>query len=161
MSLPTRLRPRAVAAGLGLITLASVLTGCSKPQPTITVLSADRARTVPAQPACVVLGSCQPVQSRVPQVKAFGGSQILLDVPKALADRGWIVAAFTSDGKTNTALSTPGAASSPIQGRHSVRLQVPPATSGSYYLQVTALAKKGQQPDNQLTTWLLGVQLSQ
>lgn len=33
-----------------------------------------------------------------------GGSQILLDVPKELADSGWIVAAFTSDGKTNTVL---------------------------------------------------------
>jgi hypothetical protein len=133
-----------------------LLAGCSKPQPTITVLSDNRSRTVPAQPACTVLGSCQPVQSRVVQVKAAGGSQILLDVPKKLADGGWIVAAFTSDGKTNTALTTPGASSSPIQGRHTVRLQVPPATSGSYYLQVTAL-----RPSNELTTWLLGVQLTQ
>lgn len=141
---------------MGLVAAGSLLAGCSKPQPTITVLSDDRSRTVAAQPACTVLGSCQPVQSRVPEVRAAAGSQILLDVPKQLADGGWIVAAFTSDGKTNTALTTPGASSSPIQGRHTVRLQVPAATSGSYYLQVTAL-----RPTKQLTTWLLGVQLTQ
>jgi hypothetical protein len=151
-----RLRPRALAAGLGLAATASVLAGCSEPQPSITVLSDNRSKIVQAQPACTVLGSCQPVQSRVPQVPATGGSQILLDVPKELADAGWIVAAFTSDGKTNTALSTPGAASQPIKGRHTVRLRVPAATEGSYYLQVTSL-----RPTNQLTTWLVGVQLRQ
>ncbi|MBV9823291.1 MAG: DUF2771 family protein [Actinobacteria bacterium] len=148
--------PRPLAAGLALAAMAALLTGCSKPQPTITVLSDSKARTVRAQPACTVLGNCQPVAGRVPQVRAAGGSQILLDVPKALADSGWIVAAFTSDGKTNTALTTPGAGSDPIRGRHTVRLQVPPATAGSYYLQVTAL-----RPTNQLTTWLLGVELGQ
>ncbi|HST50299.1 DUF2771 family protein [Jatrophihabitans sp.] len=148
--------PRALAAGLTVAVTAAVLTGCSKPQPTITVLSDSKARIVKAQPACTVLGSCQPVAGRVPQVPATGGSQILLDVPKDLADSGWIVAAFTSDGKTNTALTTPGAASQPIQGRHTVRLRVPAATSGSYYLQVTAL-----RPTDQLTTWLLGVELRQ
>ena len=144
------------AAGLGLAATAMTLAGCVKPQPGITVLSDNRSKIVRAQPACTVLGSCQPIQSRVPLVAATGGSQILLDVPKELADAGWIVAAFTSDGKTNTALTTPGAGSPPIQGKHTVRLQVPAATSGSYYLQVTAL-----RPSNQLTTWLLGVQLRQ
>lgn len=148
------LAPRVLAAGVGLAATTAVLTGCSQPQPSITVLSDNRSKIVRAQPACTVLGSCQPVQSRVPQVAAAGGSQILLDVPKELADAGWIVAAFTSDGKSNTALSTPGAASQPIQGRHTVRLRVPAATTGSYYLQVTSL-----RPTNQLTTWLLGVQL--
>ncbi|MDQ1722292.1 MAG: hypothetical protein QOI26_2026 [Pseudonocardiales bacterium] len=155
MSAP-RLRPRVLAAGLGLTATVSVLAGCAKPQPSITVLSDNRSQIVRAQPACMVLGSCQPVQSRVPQVAATGGSQILVDVPRELADGGWIVAAFTSDGKTNTALTTPGAASPPIRGRHSVRLQVPAATEGGYYLQITAL-----RPSNQLTTWLLGVQLRQ
>ena len=149
-------RPRVLAAGLPLAATAALLTGCSKPQPGITVLSDNRSKVVRAQPACTVLGSCQPVQSRVPQVPATGGSSILLDVPKELADSGWIVAAFTSDGKTNTALTTPGAASPPIKGRHTVRLQVPAATEGSYYLQVTAL-----RPTSRLTTWLLGVQLRQ
>ncbi|MEO7260301.1 MAG: DUF2771 family protein [Jatrophihabitantaceae bacterium] len=153
-----RLKSRVLAAGLGLAATAAttVLAGCSKPQPSITVLSDNRSEIVRAQPACTVLGSCQPVQSRVPQVRATAGSQIMLDVPKELADAGWIVAAFTSDGKTNTALTTPGAASQPIQGQHSVRLRVPSATAGSYYLQVTSL-----RPSNQLTTWLLGVQLRQ
>lgn len=154
MSSPTRLRPRALAAGLGVAAAATLLTGCTRPQPSITVLSDNRARSVPAQPACTVLGKCQPIAGRVTEVRATGGSQILVDVPKALADSGWIVAAFTSDGKTNTPLD--GAGSPTIHGRHSVRLRVPQVSSGSYYLQVTAL-----RPNNQLTTWLLGVQLAQ
>jgi hypothetical protein len=156
VTLRTRRPLRPVAAGVGLLGSAVLLTGCDKPQPSITVFSDNRSGTVAAQPACTVLGSCQPIADRVAQIQATGGSQILLDVPKQLSDGGWIVAAYTSDGSKNTALTTPGASSPPIQSRHSVRLQVPSATSGSYYLQVTAL-----KPSNQLTTWLVGVRLTQ
>lgn len=158
----TQLRPRIpisrrpVAAGLGVLAAAVLLSACDKPQPTITTFTGSKSQAVSAQPACTVLGSCQPESSKVGQVKAAGGSQILIDVPKDLADGGWIVAAFTSDGTKNTALTTPGASSAPIRGDHTVRLQVPEATTGSYYLQVTAL-----KPSNQLTTWLVGVQLTQ
>jgi len=158
----TQLRPRtphlgrAAATGAGLVTTAVLLTACNKPQPTVTMFTGNKSQAVSAQPPCTVLGSCQSESSKVGQIKAASGSQILIDVPKALADGGWIVAAFTSDGTKNTALTTPGASSSPIKGHHTVRLQVPDATTGSYYLQVTAL-----KPSNQLTTWLVGVQLTQ
>ncbi len=134
----------------------ALLTSCDKPQSSITVLSNDRSSVVAAQPACAVLNTCPLVASRELRIKASGGSQILVDVPKELADAGWIVAAYTSDGTKNTAVTTAGASSGTIHNQHTVRLNVPNATEGSYYLQVTAL-----RPSNQLTTWLVGVQLVQ
>ncbi len=154
----TSLRPRSIAAGLGVLAAATLLTACDKPSPTITVLHGDGSDQVKAQPACAVFGSCHYTQSDVRRINAAGGSQILLDVPKNLADSGWVAAAYTTDaaGTKNTALNTPGASSQPIRGKHTVTLQVPDATTGSYLIQVTAL-----KPSNQLTTWLIGVTLTQ
>ena len=153
----TSLRPRSVAAGLGVLAAATLLTACDKPQPTITVLHGDGSDQVKAQPACAVVGTCSYTQSRVRRISAAAGSQILLDVPKNLADGGWVVAAYTAnaDGSKNTALAPP-ASSGPISDKHTVTLQVPAATTGSYFIQVTAL-----KPSNQLTTWLIGVTLTQ
>lgn len=134
----------------------ALLTSCDKPQSSITVLSNDRSSVVAAQPACAMVGTCQLAANRETRIKARGGSQILVDVPKELADAGWIVAAYTTDGTKNTAVTTSGAASGTIHNQHTVRLNVPDSTVGSYYLQVTAL-----RPSNQLTTWLVGVQLVQ
>ena len=148
---------RAVPAVAGMIAAAVLLTGCDKPQPTITVRGNDQPVTVPAQPSCTILpaGNCALDGARQRTVAARGGSQLLLDVPSELARRGYIVAAYTTDGKTNTPLSTPGASTGPITGQRTVRLTVPKQAKGSYYLQVTALP-----PSHQLTTWLVLVQLT-
>lgn len=157
MTFPHLPAARTVAAGAGLLAAAALLTGCTKPQPGITLLSGSKSTIVSAQPLCFQLGQCAIKANRVGQITAAANSQILVDVPGSLAGKGWIVAAFTTDstGK-NTAVATPGANSAPIHGEHTVRLQVPQATSGGYYLQVSAL-----QPTRQLTTWLVGVQLTQ
>ncbi len=158
MSLPSLNRARSLVAAAGLIALVPLLSSCDKPQATITILSNSRSTIVPAQPSCTMLdaGGCAPVAGRQKTVKATGGSQILVDVPRALADAGWIVTAYTTDGKTNTPLTSPsGVSTGPVNGEHTVRLNVPAATTGSYYLQITAL-----KPSNQLTNWLCLVQLS-
>jgi hypothetical protein len=139
-----------------MIAAVVLLTGCDKPQPTITVRGNDQPVTVPAQPSCTILpaGNCALDGGRQRTVAARGGSQLLLDVPSELARRGYIVAAYTTDGKTNTPLSTPGASTGPVT-KPAVRLSVPNQTKGSYYLQVTALP-----PSQRLTTWLVLVQLT-
>ncbi len=148
---------RAVAVLLGLVAATGLLSSCDRPQPTITVLGNDHAITVPAQPACTILtsGNCALDAGRQGTVHARSGSQLLLDVSPQLADRGYIVAAYTTDGKTNTPLSTPGASTGPMTGTLAVRLTVPSQAQGSYYLQVSALP-----PSRQLTTWLVLVQLT-
>jgi len=148
---------RALAAAVGLIAAGGLLAGCDKPQPTITVLADDRAVSVPAQSSCTIqpTGTCQLDGSRQRTVHARSGSHLLLDLPPELADRGYIVAAYTTDGKTNTPLSTPGVSTGPMRGTPAVRLAVPNQAQGSYYLQVSALP-----PSRRLTTWLVLVQLT-
>lgn len=141
---------------LGSLAGAVLLAGCGGKQSSeITVLSNDRSATVAAQPACAVLGSCGLVASKETRISAAAGSQIQLTVPNDLAKAGWIVAAYTTDGTKNTPVSTPGASTGTLVGTRTARLAVPQATEGSYFLQVTAL-----RPSNQLTTWLVGVQLT-
>lgn len=145
-----------MVGALAVVAAVSALAGCDKPQPTITVLSDNHAIAVQAQPVCVILKTCERDQKRVATVRAPGGSQILLDVPKELASGGWIAAAYTTDGAKNTPVSTPGAQSAPIRGNHSVRLLVPAAVEGSYFVEVSAL-----RPSDQLTNWVILVQLTQ
>jgi hypothetical protein len=146
---------RAVAAGL--IAAAVLLAGCDKPQPTITVQAGTVMATVPAQPTCTILPaeSCALDAGKQRTLQARGGSQLVLDVPSELADRGYLVAAYTTDGKTNTPLRTPGASTGPVTGKREIKLTVPDQHAGSYFLQVTALP-----PSKRLTTWLVLVQLT-
>jgi len=148
---------RAVAAVAGLVAAGVLLAACDKPQPAILVLADDRAVSVPAQPSCTIqpADNCALDGGRQRTVHARSGSHLLLDLPPELAGRGYIVAAYTTDGKTNTPLSTPGASTGPMRGTLAVRLAVPSQTQGSYYLQVSALP-----PSRQLTTWLVLVQLT-
>jgi hypothetical protein len=156
--LKTRVTARTVAAGVATIAAAAMLVGCDRPQPSITVLSGAKAKSVSAQAPCVLTGACNADAKKVTRISAPAGTRILVDVPKDLAQAGWIVAAFTADtsGK-NTAIN--GAGSSPIQGEHNVRVQVPQVPSGgsgAYFLQVSSL-----RPNNQLTTWVVAVQIIQ
>lgn len=143
-----------LAAAIGLVALIPLLAGCDKPKPTITVLSNGDATVVPAQPSCSILPTnpCALDDAKVRTVKANGGTQILLDLAPELADNGYVITAFTSDGKTNTPVSTPGASTGP-QKKLTVRLAVPvQAAGGSYFLQLSALP-----PSTRFTTYLIRV----
>jgi hypothetical protein len=134
-------------------TVSMLLTGCGHPAPsTITVLSNGKSTVVRAQPACTMIkaAGCNPQPDLEPTIEAVGGSQLEVQVPAKLASGGWIATAYTSDGKTNTPLTSPaGVSTGIVQGPRSYRLNVPPASQGSYYLQVTAL-----RPSTKLTNWL-------
>jgi hypothetical protein len=151
---------RAIAPVAGLVAVTTLLTGCDKPRPTITVLGNDRATTVPAQPLCTIqaVNPCPVDAGRQRTVSARSGSQLLIDVPAQLADNGYLVSAYTTDGTKNTPVSAPGASSGPITGKLAVKLAVPSQAQGSYFVQVSPLPSK--HPSNQLTTWLVLVQLT-
>lgn len=148
---------RLLAAGAGVLVLLAVLSACDKPKPTVTMLSNDHATVVPAQPACTIqqTDTCALDVSKQRTISARSGSQILLDVSPQLSDSGYVVAAYTTDGKTNTPLTTPGASTGAVHNKLALRLAVPSQSQGSYYLQVSALA-----PSRRLTTWLVLVQLT-
>lgn len=148
-----RRRLKTVAAVAGLMAVPALLTACDKPQPTVTVFNGSTAKAVSAQPACLLLSTCSAKQGRVVSLSAQPGSTILIDVPKKLADAGWIASAFTQDstGK-NTAVTGAGTSTTTDL---TARLQVPQGTGG-YFVQVSAL-----KPSNQLTTWIVRVTYGQ
>ena len=133
--------------------IPALLSACDKPQPTVTVFSGSTAKAVSAQPSCLLLGTCSPSQSRVTGLSVQPGSTVLVDVPKKLADGGWIATAFTQDsaGK-NTPVTGAGTSTTT---KLTARLQVPQG-SGGYFVQISAL-----KPSNQLTTWIVRVTYGQ
>ncbi|MCW2541038.1 MAG: hypothetical protein JWN95_2763 [Frankiales bacterium] len=154
---PPRSRLRSVGLlGAAVAVVVPLLMACDKPQPTVTVFTGTKAKQVSAQPVCTIVGRCQTDLGKIARITAASGSDILIDVPKNLAQAGWLVAAFTTDaaGK-NTPLSTPGAGTSTMHGNLSTKVSVPAQSAGSYFLQVSSL-----KPSSQLTTWLVGVDLT-
>jgi hypothetical protein len=147
-------RPRAAVAVLALLITAALLSACTKPLADLTVFSGTTAKKVTAQPKCVTRSACGLDTGKITELSAKGGSQILVDVPKKLADAGWVVTAFSTDsaGK-NSPIA--GAGSAQVRGDHSIRLNVPLSTGG-YYLQVYPV-----KPSNVLTTWLVSVKITQ
>lgn len=154
----SRLRIPALLAAAAL-TVAAAGCGSQDPKPVrITVLSGKVRTDVPAQPACTMLkvGGCGPQADAERTIRAAGGSQLQLDVPSALAKAGWIATAYTTDGTVNTPLQSPAGVSTGTEvGVRTVTLNVPSQTTGSYYLQVTAL-----RPSTQLTNWLCLIQFT-
>lgn len=145
-----------LAGALGLVAMTALLTGCDKPKPTITVLSGNDSTTVPAQPTCTIDASapCAPDPGKQRTISARSGGQILLDLAPELADNGYLVSAFTSDGTKNTPVTTPGA-STGVTKSLTMKLAVPASAAGSYFLQVTALP-----PSKRFTTYLVRVNLT-
>ncbi len=153
----TRRLIRSAAATLAVLAAAALLSGCTKPQPTVTVFSGSDSKAVAAQAPCVILGSCAEDVGKYAHITVRGGSQILLDAPRDLANAGWIVTAYIRDtaGK-NTPLTSPqGVSTTSVIKDLVARVQVPQATSGSYFLQVSSV-----KPSNQLTTWIVNVELT-
>jgi hypothetical protein len=145
----TRRRLPTVAAVTGLLAISALLSACDKPQPTVTVYSGSTAKAVSAQPPCLLLGTCSPNQGRVTGLSVEPGSTVLIDVPKQLADAGWIASAFTQD---STGKNTPVAgAGTTTTTKLTARLQVPQG-SGGYFVQISSL-----KPSDQLTTWIVRV----
>jgi hypothetical protein len=120
------------------------------------VLSGTDSVTVPAQPTCTIDESapCAPEPSKQRTVSAHAGGQLLLDLAPELADNGYLVTAFTSDGTKNSPLTTPGA-STGVSKSLTVKLAVPAQAAGSYFVQVTALP-----PSKRFTTYLILVNLT-
>ena len=63
------------------------------------------------------------------------GTQLLVDVPRTVADHAWIVSAFKLDAASR---ETPivGAGSTLIHNTHYTRLDTTPAGLGDYYLRI-------------------------
>lgn len=127
--------------------LAAVLTACQKPLPTVTVSGDGKSVVVEAANYRFAGGPLhEPVKDvgQAPNLNVRAGSQLLVDVPRTVADNAWVVAAFTLDsaGKSHP-LAGAGSASA-IHDRHTTHLETTPAGVGSYYLQVAEIRSASQ-----------------
>lgn len=127
---------RLAAAALGVAAIATVLTACDKPIPSITVLAGHTTiRVAPAKYCYNGNTSTCRTSTSAGSIKATSGSTLVVDVPREVAVDHWAVAAFVKDS-TGKITTIDSASSALVSGTHSVRLQVPQASSGSYQLSV-------------------------
>ncbi|MEO6884719.1 MAG: DUF2771 family protein, partial [Jatrophihabitantaceae bacterium] len=94
---------RLLAAVVGVLAAATVLTACDKPIPRITVQSGSDSVIVGAQTYCFTTDTktCHfAAGSSLPTLNATSGTTILVDVPRTIAGGDWQVSSATqqSDG---------------------------------------------------------------
>lgn len=128
---------RFLAALVGVLAAATVLTACNKPIPQITIQSGSSSVLVGAQTYCFTtdVKTCHfAATAALPTLEAKAGDTILVDVPKNIAESSWQVSSATQqDDGTFENLTTDGSSSPVIHNNHSTRLVVPFA-AGSYFL---------------------------
>jgi hypothetical protein len=129
---------RTAAAVLGAATIATVLSSCDKPTPSITVFTGHTAIQVAPAKYCYDgnANTCRTTDAAA-TISATSGSTIVIDVPREVADNHWAVAAFVKDS-TGKITTIDASSSAVVSGTHSVRLLVPQASTGSYQLAVQA-----------------------
>jgi hypothetical protein len=140
-----------------LMLAALMLSACQKPSPRVTVFGDGKSVVVIAASYTYTGGTTRIAGSNAPvaQISVRAGTELLVDVPRSLADHAWIVAAYTSDANGKlTALD--GAGSQTVSGKHSVWLNTPEDGSGEYFLNVTQLTG-----GNGTGAWVLRVNLHQ
>jgi hypothetical protein len=146
---------RILAAALGAVVTAALLSACDKPVPEVTIQSGSRTTVVSPLRYCFdsALTKCR--ANLTPQtVSAQSSSTLFVDVPREVAAKHWIVSAYKVD---NTGKKSPldGYGSpSLLHDQHSTRVAVPYGT-GSYFLSVAELDGTAQ-----VGTWTVEVQVT-
>jgi len=132
---------------------AATLTACNKPEDKISILSGKTVSVVsPFTGDAKQL--CNAGSTAIKDITAVGGSSVLIDVPKKVANAGWFVSAFI----VNSSCQAQAVAQSATQGTksHALRVSIPQANEGSFFLQVVPLTGSDSK-----TTWLVRVNLTQ
>jgi hypothetical protein len=145
-------RPVRVAALVaGLVAVAALLTGCSKPVPKITVLATKTVYTVSPLKYCGFDRShCRTGSAHFPVVTAGVDDKILIDVPAQVVHKGWAINAVTLDGTKS--LGTTAA----ITNSHSYPFPSDENSGNPYIVQVQEL--HSGKPDG--SVWSFVVQVS-
>lgn len=142
---------RVLAAAAGLITTTSLLAACDKPAPKITVLGDDKVVTVSASSYCFDADKCRPAEKvDLPKLTVGVDDKVLVDVPRDVFKRGWVVSALSLDGKTT--LGTSGE----IEDSHSYRVASNINNGQPFVVQVNEV-RGGKATES---TWSFVVQVS-
>lgn len=142
---------------LAALGTATLLTACNKPVEKITILANSKSHII--EPFGGVANDlCKQGTTTIGDVSASGGSTILVDVPKKVADGGWFVSSFVVDQSCQLQ-AVASASSEQVKGKHAIRVSVPNVGTGSFFLQVVPAA--GSSDATSKTTWLVRVNLKQ
>ncbi|SOD70437.1 uncharacterized protein DUF2771 [Jatrophihabitans sp. GAS493] len=140
---------------IAAVTLAAagVLSACDKPVPLVTVLANNTATQLTPQVYCFDPQSCRKSGENPEPVKARAGSTISIDVPKSVADKAWLVSAYSLDD-SNKATAIEGAGTTLLHDQNNARINVP-FTGTTYYIAI-------QQTDGKTATgiWQAAVQIT-
>jgi hypothetical protein len=146
---------RRIAAGLGVLSIGTLVAACDKPQPKVTVFNGSGSKIISAQPGCVTQATCSPDVSKIPTVFAHSGSTLLIDVPKEVADKSWLVQALNPDS-SGKVTAIEGAGTIAPTKDHAVRVLVPTQAGVRYILRVTpTIPKPGTR------VWMTWVEVTQ
>jgi hypothetical protein len=125
-------RPAAVLVAAGLA--ATVLAGCNKPAPKITVLGGGKVVTISPSTYCFDAAHCRHSTGvDLPSFTTAADEKVLIDVPKEVERRGWVVSALTLNGKTQLATS------GPIRNSHTYRVPSGVNSGDPFIVQVNEL----------------------
>lgn len=127
--------------------LAGLLVACQKPLPTITVSGDGKSVVVDAARYQFAGGPLrQPIKDvgDAPTIRVRAGSQLLVDVPRAVASNAWVVAAFTLDSASKSHPLTGAGSATAIRDQHTTHLSTTTAGVGSYYLQIAEIRGTSQ-----------------
>jgi len=125
-------RPAAVLVAAGLAT--TVLAGCTKPAPKITVLGGGKVVTIAPSTYCFDVAHCRhSARIDLPSFSTAADEKVLIDVPKEVVRRGWIVSALTLNGTKQLATS------GPIRNSHTYRVPSGVNSGNPFIVQVNEL----------------------
>src|SRR5438874_371856 len=114
-----------------LVTVAAViaatasLTACDKPLPEITVLSGSTTVVVSPQSYCNDAAHCHFPTKTTKVVGAVAGSQLLIDVPRQIADHPWLAQSGTISNDTLKTFVGENYTTGTVSGSHTARVDVP------------------------------------
>lgn len=109
-------RPVRALVVAGVLASTAVLAGCDKPVPKITVQRGSFSTTITPSTYCFDPAHCRAQRLQLPTVAARPDDTVLIDVPQALAARGWSATAIAL-----TSLRPIGAPTT-VHDRHSTRV---------------------------------------
>ncbi|SDI97017.1 Protein of unknown function [Frankineae bacterium MT45] len=125
------------AGVIATVTLAGagLLSACQKPVPLVTVLANETVTQLHPQEYCFdATHPCRKSGDDPQPIKARAGSTISIDVPKAVADKYWLVSAYSLDS-SNKATAIDGAGTTLLHNQNNARITVP-FTGTSYYIAI-------------------------
>jgi hypothetical protein len=142
-------RPVRALAVAGALAGTALLAGCDKPVPKITVQSGSFSTTITASSYCFDPKHCRAQRLELPAVSARPDDTVLIDVPRALAGRGWSATAIS----LNTLKAIGGA--TVVEDRHSTRVAASINQGAPFIVQVQQL--RHGKPDGSKWSFLVKI----